>query len=149
MPVAAVTPVLAAGFLPMFVPETAPATTELAAQAWARAYTDYIVAGGIPAAATRQGVFASALANAFRPELAGAGPPIFIQAFQVFWLGLPVPAQAGVVSAFTPATTNVTSPQADTATPADQARGLALVISGFTLGAVKVTVPPGVIVPLL
>lgn len=149
MPVAAVTPILAAGFLPMFVAETAPATTEDAAQAWARAYTNYIIAGGIPAAITKQSAFAAALANAFRPELAGGGPPIFIQAFQVFWLGLPVPAQTGVVSAFTPVTTNVDSPQPATATPADQARGLALVISGFTLGAVKVTVPPGVIVPLL
>ncbi len=149
MPVAAVTSVLAAGFLPMFVPATAPATTELAANMWARAYANYIVAGGLPEALSRQGAFASALVSAFRPELAGAGPPLFLQAFQVFWLGLSVPAQVGVVTAFVPVSADVNSPEPDGASPQDQARGLALVISGLTLGAVKVTVPPGVIVPLL
>lgn len=148
MPVAAVTSVLAAGFLPLFSAATAPDTTAKAADAWAAAYTNYIVAGGVPAR-PRKDIFASALLNAFRPELGGGGPPLFLQAFQAFWIGLPVPAQGGIVTAFVPTSTNVNSPQPDDATPANQANALALLISGLTLGAVKVTVPPGVIVPLL
>lgn len=148
MPVAAVTSVLAAGLLPLFVPETAPATTPDAADQWAKAYTDYIVAGGI-SAVHKQSAFAAALTTAFNPELAGGGPPLFIQALQVFWLGLPVPQQGGTVVLFTPTTTNVDSPQPDDATPQDQADALAQVLSSFTLGAVKVQVgPPGPIVPL-
>lgn len=149
MPVSVVTPVLATGFLRLFAPATAPATTEQAARDWAKAYVDYIVAGGIPDAKSREAVFGNALAAAFPPELAGTGPSIFVQAFQVFWIGLTVPAQSGVVTAFIPVTADVNSPQPAGASPADQARGLAQVISGFTLGSVIVTVPPGVTVPLL
>jgi hypothetical protein len=149
MPVAAVTSVLAAGFRPMFAAATAPLTTAKAANDWARAYADYVVAGGIPAARIKQAAFATALVTAFDPALAGAGPALMIQALLTFWIGLPVPAQAGTVTAFIPLSLDVSSPQPDNATPEDEARGLAQVISGLTLGAVKVTVPPGVIVPLL
>lgn len=147
MPLAAVTSVLAAGLLPMFTPETAPATTAAAAKNWARAYTQYAIAGGVPANA-KERLFATALETAFNPELAGGGPPLFIQALSTFWLGLSVPAQSGVVTAVIP-TGSVNSPQPDDATPQQQANGLAQVIAGFTLGAVKVTVPPGVVVPIL
>lgn len=131
----------------MFVPETSPAETRAAAVAWAAAYTDYVVAGGIPAR-PRQSMFADALTTAFNPALAGGGPALFLSAFQVFWVGLPVPAQTGIVVAFVPVG-SVNSPQPDNATPAQQANGLATVISTLTLGAVKVQVPPGVIVPIL
>lgn len=149
MPVSTATPVLAAGLAPMFTAATSPATTEQAAQTWAEAYADYIKAGGITAAPTRVPAFASALASAFRPELAGGGPALFVAAFQVFWIGLLVPAQSGIVSAFVPITLDVNSPQPAEATPQQQANGLAQIIAGLTLGSVKVQVPPGVIVPLL
>jgi len=147
MPLANVTSVLATGLLPMFVAETAPSSTKDAAETWAQAYTDYALAGGIPATPKKR-AFASALAAAFNPELAGGGPTLFIQALSVFWQGLPVPAQAGVVTGVVP-TGGVTSQQPDDASPQQQADGLAAVISSFTLSAVKVTVPPGVVVPIL
>lgn len=147
MPLSAVTSVLAAGLLPMFVPETAPSTTANAARDWARAYTQYAVAGGVPAT-PKESVFVSALETAFNPELAGGGPPLFIQALSAFWISLPVPEQTGTVTAVIP-TGSVNSPQPYNATPQQQANGLAQVIASFTLGAVKVTVPPGVVVPIL
>jgi hypothetical protein len=151
MPVAVVTPVLAAGFLPMFVPETSPSTTQASADAWAKAYVAYVVAGGIPAASAKQVTFANALASAFNPNLAGGGPALFLSAMLSFWVGLPVPAQVGVVTLFLPVSPSVNSPQPDNATPQQQANGLAQVISGLTLGAVKVqlTAPPFTVLPLL
>jgi hypothetical protein len=132
----------------MFIPETSPASTSAAAKTWARAYTKYAVAGGVPAT-PKEASFARALEKAFNPELAGGGPALFVQALQTFWLGLPVPQQsAGVVTAVIPAS-GVTSSQPNNATPQQQANGLAKVISTFTLKAVKVTVPPGTVVPIL
>jgi len=150
MPVSIVTPVLAAGFLPMFVPETSPATTRDSARAWASAYVSYVVAGGIPAASAKQDAFAAALETAFNPNLGGAGPSLFLSAMNVFWLLLPVPAQVGAVSLFIPTSPNVNSPQPPDATPQQQANGLAQVIAGLTLGAVKVQpFVPGPPVPLV
>jgi len=131
----------------MFVSKTAPQTTRDAARTWASAYTKYAIAGGVPATPKEQ-PFASALESAFNPNLAGAGPALFIQALQTFWLGLAVPAQAGTVTAVIPVG-SVSSPQPPSATPQQQANALAQVISAFTIGSVKVTVPPGAVVPLL
>lgn len=149
MPVAVVTPILASGLTPLFRAETAPTSTRASATAWAKAYAAYLVAGGIPEAQSRRSSLASSLERAFAPELGGGGPSLFLGALQLFWLGMSIPAQAGVVTAFIPATTNLNSPQPATATPEQQANGVALLISRLTLGAVKVTVPPGVIAPLL
>jgi hypothetical protein len=149
MPVAAATPTLAQGFLPMFRVATAPKTTAAAAQTWAQAYANYVVAGGVIEGVSRQNLLAGLLEQAFRPELAGAGPLLLLEALQIFWLGMTVPQQTGIATAFIPTSPNLNSPQAPTATPEQQAAGLAQVISRLTLGAVKVTVPPGVIVPLL
>lgn len=149
MPVAAVTSVLAGGLTPLFTAETAPITTQKAASDWARAYVQYATAGGVAAANTREAALAISLANAFRPELVGGGPALFLQALALFWIGMPIPAQSGVATAFTPVSVVVNNPQPEKVTPQQQARGLAQVIAGLTLGAVKVTVPPGVIVPLL
>jgi hypothetical protein len=134
----------------MFTPKTAPATTAAAATAWAAAYVAYIEAGGIPTAATRQSVFADALTVAFNPELAGAGIALFVASFNVFWIGLVVPAQAGTVVSFIPVSPNVSSPEPDNATPQQQANGLATVIATLTLGSVLVQpFAPGPPVPLL
>lgn len=135
----------------LFDPELAPITTPDSARVWAKAYTDWAVIGGVVAARAKEPVLATALTAAFNPELGGAGPALFIQAIVAFWAGLPVPQQLGIVSAVIP-TGSVSSPQPDDATPEQQAQGLAQVIAGFTLGAVKVQVlptPPGPIVPLL
>ena len=150
MPLAPVTSILAAGFLPMFVKETSPATTQASADAWAKAYVAYVQAGGMPAASTKQAAFASALATAFNPLLAGGGPALFLSAMMVFWIGMPVPAQVGAVSLFVPLSPIVNSPQPPNATPQQQANGLAQVIAGLTLGAVKVQpFAPGPPVPLV
>lgn len=150
MPLAPVTPTLASGLLPMFVPETSPATTQASADAWAKAYVAYVVAGGMPGATAKQSALASSLATAFNPLLAGGGPVLFMQALSLFWIGMPVPAQAGAVSLFVPLSPNTNSPQPPDATPQQQANGLAQVIAGLTLGAVKVQpFAPGPPVPLL
>ncbi|MBP9824069.1 MAG: hypothetical protein KBF21_07595 [Thermoanaerobaculia bacterium] len=149
MPVAAVTAVLTAGLTPLFRAATAPRTTRAAATAWANAYAAYLAAGGIPEALGRRRALAGLLEQAFTPELGGAGQAQFLAALQAFWLGMTVPAQAGVATAFLPVSTNLNSPQPATATPTQQATGVANLLSRLTLGAVKVTVPPGVIVPLL
>jgi hypothetical protein len=65
-----------------------------------------------------------------------------------YWLGMAIPAQAGVVSAFIPTSTNLNSPQPPGATAAQQAAGVAQLISRLTLGAVKVTIPGPAVVPL-
>lgn len=149
MPLTNQTPKLARGFDILFDQEKAPTTTPGSAKAWARAYTDYALAGGVPAARAKEPVLAAGLAQAFVPELAGAGPPLFIQALIAFWIGLPVPGQGGAVIAVAP-TGSVFSPQPPDATPTQQADGLAATIAAFTLGSVKVQVgPPGPIVPLL
>jgi len=147
MPMAVVTPVLAQGLLPLFQVETAPSTTKGAAEVWADAYTKYAIAGGIPATPKQLGLAAD-LETAFNPELAGGGPSLFITALATFWMGLPVPYMAGTVALFSPSSSNVNSEQPDDATPVDQANGLAQVISGFTLSAVKVMIPGGIIVPI-
>lgn len=149
MPLSVVTTTLASGFLPMFVPETAPLTTAQAASQWAQAYTAYVVAGGMPTAVTKQAVLANSLTTAFNPNLSGGGPALFLQALEAFWIGIAVPAQAGAVSLFIPLSPNVNSPQPDNATPQQQANGLAQVIAGLTLGAVKVQpFAPGPPVPI-
>lgn len=147
MPVAAVTSVLEAGFLPMLTPATAPITTVDSANRWAEAYVNYVVAGGIPAAVLKQAALGAALASAFVPEQGPAGVAQLLQALLAFWIGLPVPAQLGVVTAFIPLA--ITPPPPPLDTPQDQARGLAQSISTLTLTGVFVTVPPGVVVPLL
>jgi hypothetical protein len=149
MPLGPRTSVLASGLTPLFREETAALTTPEAARAWARAYVNYVAAGGMPGARLKELAFAQALTVAFAPELAGGGPALFLLALSAFWVGIPVPEQVGNVTAFVPITTNVNSPQPDTATPEQQANGLAVMISGLTLGSVKVTVPPGTVVPLL
>lgn len=149
MPLKSVEKVLAAGFLPMFNVETAAPSTREAAEVWAKAYTNYVVAGGIPAARAKEKGFAKALTAAFEPTLGGGGKSLFLAAMKIFWIGLPVPAQAGAVSIFAPRSTNVDSPQPGDATPQDQANALAKMIAGLTLGAVKVQpFAPGPPVPL-
>ena len=91
MPVAPQTPKLARGFDILFDQERAPTTTVDSARVWAKAYTDYAVAGGVPAARAKEAILAAGLTAAFKPQLAGGGPPLFIQALQAFWLALPVP----------------------------------------------------------
>lgn len=143
------TPKLAQGLLVLFT-DQAPTTTEGAAKQWAKAYTDYAVFGGVTAARARQQNLARDLTKAFNPELGGGGPALFIKALQAFWQGLAVPEQAAVVVAVTPSGT-VNSEQPGSATPAQQANGLAQVIAAFTLGSVKVqlTAPPNTILPLV
>lgn len=144
MPLTPQTPVLARGLDILFDHERAPTTTAGAAKAWAKAYTDYAVAGGVTAATSRENILAGALTTAFNPELAGGGPPLFIQALQAFWLLLPVLLPpAGIVSAVVPVG-SVNSPQPDDASPTQQADGLAQTIATFTLGSVWVqpTPPP-------
>lgn len=150
MPLGAHIDKLANGFAPLFDPEQAPTTTAGAARAWAKAYTDWAKVGGVAAAAAKEAPLAAALTAAFKPELAGGGPPLFIQALVLFWTALPVPEQASVVSAIIP-TGSVNSPQPDDATQEQQAQGLASVVSAFTLGSVKVQLiaPPNTILPLL
>lgn len=145
MPLSTQTPILARGFDILFDKNLAPTTTEDSARVWANAYTSYAVSAGIPLAKAKESIFASSLTVAFNPNLAGGGPILFIQALTVFWLGLPIPYMVGigpgVVSAVIP-TGSINSPQPDDATPLQQADGLAQVIAGFTLGSVKVIVPP-------
>lgn len=149
MPLSTQTITLARGFDILFDQEKAPITTAASAQAWAKAYTDYAVAGGIVAARAKQPILAAALTAAFNPYLGGGGPALFIQALIVFWVGLPVPSQAGTVIAVVPVG-SVSSPQPYNATQKQQADGLAQVISAFTIGSVKVQVgPPGPVVPIL
>jgi len=150
MPLGAHITTLGDGFKILFDAEKAPQTTPEAARVWAKAYTDWAKIGGVPAATAKEAPLAAALTTAFNPELAGGGPPLFIQALVTFWAGLPVPEQAGIVSAIIPSG-SVSSPQPDDATPDQQAQGLASVIAGFTLGSVKVQLlaPPNPIVPLL
>jgi len=141
---------LAQGFSILFDPELAPATTEDSARQWAKAYTNWVVAGGVGAAKAKESVLAAALTVAFNPELAGAGPGLLTKALSSFWMGLPVPEQLSIVVAVIP-TGSVNSSQPDNATPEQQAQGLAQVISAFTLGAVKVqlTAPPNTVLPLI
>jgi hypothetical protein len=150
MPLSPQIPQLGQGFLVLFDPELAPITTPDSARVWAQAYTAWAIVGGVVAAAPKESLLASALTVAFNPNSGGAGPALFIQAIVGFWMGLPVPEQLGVVSAVIP-TGSVDSPQPPDATPQQQAQGLAQVIAGFTLGAVKVQLiaPPNPIVPLL
>jgi len=150
MPLAAATPVLAAGFLPMFMPATTPTTAKTAATAWAQAYAGYVVAGGMPAAAARQDALAQNLETAFNPALAGGGPALFMAALLTFWIGMPVLLPPGTVIIFAPASPSINSPQPPDATPQQQANGLAQVIAGLTLGSVKfvLTAPPFTVSPI-
>lgn len=138
MPLAGQEPVLARGFDILFDQKLAPQTTPESANVWAKAYADYALAGGVAGAQSRVGPLTAALTTAFNPELAGGGPPLFIQALAAFWLGQavlsPVP---GTVSAVIPAG-SVTSKQPNDATPTQQADGLAQTIAAFTLGSVWV-----------
>jgi hypothetical protein len=137
MPLAGQDPVLARGFDILFDKELAPQTTPDSARVWAKAYADYALAGGVPAALSRISPLAAALTTAFNPELAGGGPPLFIQALAAFWLGQLVTSPPGTVSAVIPSG-SVTSTQPDNATPLQQADGLAATIAAFTLGSVWV-----------
>lgn len=149
MSLATQTQILARGFDILFDQELSPQTTPEAAKTWSQAYTDWAVSAGIPLARTREVPLTGALTTAFNPELSGGGPPLFIQALSVFWLGLVIPYMAGTVSAVVP-TGSVDSPQPDDATPLQQADSLAQTIAAFTLSAVKVLIPPaGVPVPIL
>ena len=147
MPLTSQTPVLARGFDILFDQELAPITTPDSARAWAQAYTGYAVSAGIPTAKAKESPLATALTTAFNPELAGGGPPLFIQALSVFWLGLVIPYMVGtgssIVTIVAPSG-SVNSPQPDDASPTQQADGLAATIAGFTLGSVKVFVPAGI-----
>jgi hypothetical protein len=150
MPLTSQTPVLARGFDILFDQELAPVTTPDSARAWAQAYTAYAVSAGIPLAKTKEVPLAGALTVAFDPTLGGGGPPLFIQALQVFWLGLPIPYMPGGVVSVVAPSGSVNSPQPDDATPLQQADGLAATIAGFTLGSVKVLVPgpPPALLPI-
>lgn len=155
MPLTPQTPVLARGFDILFDQELAPVTTPDSARVWAQAYTAYAVSAGIPTAKAKEAPLAGSLTVAFNPELAGGGPPLFIQALSVFWLGLVIPYMIGtgpsVVTLVAPSG-SVDSPQPDDATPLQQADGLAATIAAFTLGSVKVLVPaapgPPVLTPI-
>jgi len=151
MPLGPQQPLLARGFEPLFDPRTTPETTLNAAKIWAKAYTDYVVAAGIPTARPKQALLAVDLATAFNPQLLGAGIPLFIVALTTFWIGLVVPY---IPSAPNPAVATVLVPtgilsssQPDDATSTQQADGLAATISAFTLNSVKVTAS-GALVPL-
>lgn len=154
MPLGPQTPVLARGFDVIFDQENSPTTTPGAAQAWAKAYTDYAVSAGIPLARSRETVFASALTSAFNPSLAGGGPALFIQAISAFWLGLLIPyvpsnpPMSAVVTVVAPSG-SVNSPQPDNATSLQQADGLAATMAAFTLGSVKVLAPQSPSAPVL
>ena len=151
MPVAAVTSTLASGFVPLFEPDKSPGTTAGAAKLWAGAYVGYVNAGGIPST-YKQASLTASLTTAFNPYLAGGGLPLLIQALTLFWLGLAVPAQSGIVTLFAGPVPPFVAALPPEPTAQDQANGLAQVISTLTLGAVKITstVPvPGTIVPLL
>lgn len=144
MPLAIATPTLAAGMVPLFSPGSS--TSGQAADVFASAYVQYAVAGGIPAAVTRRQALASALAQAFSSP--GGGIPLFLQALASFWIGLPVPAQAGA-ALFVPINPDLTSPQPPDATPIQQANGVAQMMARLTLGAVKVQpFAPGPPVPI-
>ena len=137
MPLQPQLPVLSAGFFKLFDPEQAAIETAGAARAWAKAYTDYAVAGGVVAARPREVSLAGALTRAFIPEPPGQGPPFLIQAIVLFWIGQAVPEQLGIVVAVTPAGP-ILSPQPGTATPQQQADSLAQAVASFTIGSVKV-----------
>lgn len=156
MPLTTQTPVLARGFDILFDQKRAPSTTADAAKAWAQAYTTYAESAGIPLARARETVLASALTTAFNPELGGGGPSLFIVALATFWVGLVIPYMVGtgpsLASSVIPSG-SVDSPQADDATPLQQADGLAQTIAAFTLNSVKVLVPaapgPPILTPIL
>ena len=150
MPISAALPVLASGLQLLFEPGTTPPTTHDAARMWADAIVRYATAGGVPAEVKRQAL-ASALEVAFQPAWLGAGIPLFLQALVVFWMGLPVPQQLGVVVIFVPLISPIPPPIPPEATPAQQAQSLANQLHALTLGAAKVqlTAPPNPIVPLL
>jgi len=151
MPVVAVTSVLAAGLLPMFTTGSSPSTTRASAEAWAQAYIAYVTAGGVVGGQAKETAFAAALETAFNPNLSGGGPALFLSAMSSFWIGLQVPAQLATATIFVPSSPSVDNPQPDDATPQQQANGLAQVIAGLTLGAVKVMLiaPPNTVLPLL
>jgi len=158
MPLTTQTSVLARGFDILFDAELAPQTTPDSAKAWAKAYTAYAVSAGIPLATGRESALAGALTTAFNPNLAGGGPPLFIQALSVFWLGLLIPYMVGVppnasfVTVVAPSGGVTPPPLPEDVTTQQQADALATTIAAFTLGSVKVLVPAapgaGVLTPI-
>jgi hypothetical protein len=139
-------PVLSAGILPILQPETAPKTTADAAVAWARAWTNYAVAGGMQGALAKQGGLAAALTSAFTPN--GAGQALMVQALLLFWMALPVPAQAGIICSYTPSVAAPVIPPDPT--PQQQADALAQMLHAMTMAALLVqNISTGVITPIL
>lgn len=147
MPLASSAFVLQAGFIPMVTAETAAETTFDAARQWADVYTRYAVAGGVPALPKRDAL-AAALNVAFNPLLNGGAQALIYQALTIFWLGLAVPAMSGVVTAFVP-TVPFIIVVPENVTPEQHARALADTIHLLTMTGVFVTVPPGVVVPIV
>jgi hypothetical protein len=147
MPLTTQTSVLARGFDILFDPKLAPVTTPDSARAWAKAYTAYAVSAGIPLAQGREYALAGALTSAFDPNLAGGGPPLFIQALGVFWVGLLIPyipsnpPMTSTALPLIPSGSVTPPPQPEDATTQQKADTLAATIAAFTLGSVKVLVP--------
>ena len=147
MPLTTQTSVLARGFDILFNPDLAPQTTPDSARAWAQAYTAYAVSAGIPLATGRESALAASLTISFNPTLAGGGPPLFIQALGVFWVGLLIPyipsnppATAAALPLI-PSGSVTPPPLPEDVTITQQADALAATIAAFTLSSVKVLVP--------
>ena len=147
MPMASSESVLHAGFISLVTGETAADTTVDAARQWADIYTHYAIVGGIPAS-PKKNALAAALTLAFNPFLNGGAQALIYQALTVFWLGLAVPAQSGVVTAFVP-TVPIVVVVPENVTPNQHAKALADTIHLLTMTGVFVTVPPGVVVPIV
>jgi hypothetical protein len=147
MPLGDQIPVLARGFDILFDAKLAPVTTEDSAKAWAKAYTAWALAAGIPMASTRESALAGGLATAFNPNLAGGGPPLFIAALGMFWVGLlilyvpSVPPLTASALPLVPSGSVTPPPQPENATTAQKADTLAATIAAFTIASVKVLVP--------
>jgi hypothetical protein len=147
MPLASQTSVLARGLDILFDAKLAPTTTPDSAKAWAKAYTAYAVSAGIPLASSKEDALAGGLTAAFNPTLAGGGPPLFIQALGLFWVGLIIPYIASnppmtaTALPLAPSGSVTPPPQPEDATTQQKADTLAATIAAFTLGSVKVLVP--------
>jgi hypothetical protein len=146
MPLAPCMPVLSAGIVPILQPATAPKSLGDAATAWARAWTNYAVAGGIQGALAKENALAAALAAAFVPN--GSGPVLMVQALTMFWMVLPVPAQAGIICSYIPSVAAPVVPPDPT--PQQQADALAQMLHAMTMSALLVqNISTGVITPIL
>jgi hypothetical protein len=143
MPLSAVTPVLAQGFLKLFQ-DPPPPSGAAAADTWATAYSEYCLAGGATVLPPKKDALAKALEAAFSP-LASAGPSGLVAALALFWPGTPVPGMAptAIAVAFTPTgDQSLVIPGIAGAPPQAQAQGLAQIIHALTIASVKVVIPP-------